>query len=128
MVVGSLGEVVSLESYVAVDVRGGRQQAHNGKRSDGFPGTGFAYESEDFPFGDVEADISNSGNVGDRRGATHRERDGQVADVEKRSHEVIVSVVQQCSYRETTSVRSHRSRVVSPRISICAFTVFPTRA
>jgi hypothetical protein len=43
-----------LKSDFALDDGGGRKQAHDGERGDGFSGAGFADQGEDFAGGDRE--------------------------------------------------------------------------
>ena len=49
-----VGAVAILKSDFALDDGGGREQAHDGERGDGFSGAGFADQAEDFAGGDRE--------------------------------------------------------------------------
>ena len=86
-----------LENDFARDDRGGRKQAHDGERGDGFSGAGFADQAEHFARGDRERKTANGGHgcnglrlLGGRRcqpSTGLRELDGQVTDVEQRAHQ-----------------------------------------
>jgi len=64
-----------------------REEAQDGKRGDGFAGTGFADEAEDFTGGDGEADVAHGADTTLRSG----EIDGQVVEFEQARHSVIVA-------------------------------------
>jgi len=85
------GAVAVLKSDFARDDGGGREQAHDGERGDGFSGARFADQSEHFAGSDRERKAAHGGHGRGRLrllGATGlRELDGQVANVEQRAHE-----------------------------------------
>ena len=92
------GEAVAvLKGDLARDDRGGRKQAHDGERGDGFSGAGFADQAEHFARGDRERKTANGGHgcsglrlLGGRGclpSTGLRELDGQVTDVEQRAHQ-----------------------------------------
>ena len=83
----------------------GRQQAHDGERSNGFAGAGFADQAEDFAGSDGEAEVADRGEevCGDSRPRLSArpkggsgEVDVQVADFEQRRHGVMVAASQGC--------------------------------
>jgi len=96
-VVRKIGEIASHaipgEVDFARDVCLSREQAHDGKGCDRFAGAGFADQAQNFAGCDGEVEIADGrqGSSGDSPGLCRRKFYVQVADVEKREHDVMLA-------------------------------------
>jgi len=94
-----------------------RQQAHQGERSEGFAGAGFADQPQNLAARDGEAEVADGGRGRPRPPILRAELDGETADIEQGRHRCILAgAFSQCLDAATANLAKPLSSKVSEDI------------